>query len=118
MLHVNLFGCTLLGERGIFLSFPLTLRCDNLGHTYLTINSIMHSQTKHIELDYHFIHERVAEKPLQVSFVSNKDQLTDILTKPLSTSQFLQLRSSLTLTLVPLELQGMSRHLLEYWRSN
>lgn len=66
----------------------------------------MHSRTKHVELEYHFVDELMAAKSLHVAFFSSKDQIADILTKPLSTTRFLQLQSSLTLTLVPLELQG------------
>lgn len=66
---------------------------------------MLHAHTKHVELNYHFVHERVAAKTLQVSFISSKDQIAVILTKPLSTTRFLQLQSSLTIAVVPLESQ-------------
>ncbi|KAF5475573.1 hypothetical protein F2P56_007367 [Juglans regia] len=94
---------SLLRELGIFLQDPPKLWCDNLGATYLTVNPILHARTKHVELDYHFVRDRVAAKTLTVSFLSSKDQLADILTKPLSTARFQFLRSSLTLHPVPLE---------------
>lgn len=97
---------SLLKELGIFLSSTPTLLCDNIRVTYLSKNPIMYSQTKQIELDYHFVWEWIAAKSLQVSFVSSKDQLAYILTKPLSTNRFLQLWSSLTLTFVPLGSRG------------
>jgi hypothetical protein len=37
-----------------------------------------------VEVDYHFVHERVANKKLEVRFVSTKDQVADGFTKPLS----------------------------------
>lgn len=46
---------SLLSELGMFLSKPLTLYCDNLGATYFLINPIMHSQTKYVDVDYHFV---------------------------------------------------------------
>lgn len=67
------------------------------GATYFSVNPVLHTHTKHIELDYHFIRERVPTKTLDVSFVSNKKQLANILTKPLPTAQFSSLRSSLTI---------------------
>lgn len=70
------------------------------------MNLVMHTHTKYIELDYHFIRKRAAAKSLQISFVSSKDQIVDILTKPLLTNRFMQLRSSLSLTSVPLEWRG------------
>ncbi|XP_041009156.1 uncharacterized mitochondrial protein AtMg00810-like [Juglans microcarpa x Juglans regia] len=97
---------SLLKELGVGLSDPPTLWCDNIGATYLSMNLVLHSRTKHVELDYHFIRERVAAKALHVAFVSSKDQVADIFTKPLSTTRFTLLRSSLTLAQVPLESRG------------
>lgn len=92
-----------LKELVIFLRDPPILWCDNLAATYLTINPILHSHTKHVELDDHFVRDCVAAKSLQVSFLSSKDQLADNFTKPLSAARFAQLRSSLTLCPVVLD---------------
>lgn len=73
-----------------------TLWYDNLGATYFSVNPVLDARTKHVESDYHFVRERMAAKTLQVSFVSSKYQIADILTKLLANLQFLQLRSSLT----------------------
>ncbi|KAF5464008.1 hypothetical protein F2P56_014124 [Juglans regia] len=72
---------SLLTELGIVISDIPTLFCDNLGATYLSVNPVMHSRIKHVDLDYHFVRDRVAAKTLAVQ---SKDQLADILTKPLS----------------------------------
>lgn len=45
-----------------FQSLPPTLWCHNLGVTYLSVNPIMHSCTKHIEVNFHFIWDWVASK--------------------------------------------------------
>ncbi|KAF5470623.1 hypothetical protein F2P56_011125 [Juglans regia] len=94
---------SLLKELGIFQKNPPTPWCDNLGATYLSVNPVLHSITKHVDLDYHFVREWVDAKTLQVSFISSNDQIADILTKPLSAVRFQQLRSSLTITSVPLD---------------
>ncbi|KAM1332377.1 hypothetical protein ACFX2F_008552 [Malus domestica] len=58
----------------------------------------MYQMTKHIEVDIHFVRERVAKKLLQVHFVSSNEQFADILTKGLSTPLFQRHCSNLRLS--------------------
>jgi len=75
---------------------PMTiLWCDNLGATYLYVNPIFHARTKHVEVDYHFVRDRVAKKEIEVRFISSRDQLVDVLTKPLPPASFTYFRSKL-----------------------
>lgn len=50
---------SLLLELGFPALKPVIIWCDNIGSIYLSANPIFHARTKHIELDYHFIHEQV-----------------------------------------------------------
>jgi hypothetical protein len=79
---------SLLKELGVFQSRPPRLWCDNLRATYLTINPVFHTRTKHIEVDFHFVREQVACKAMEVWFISLGDQIADILTKPLPRALF------------------------------
>jgi hypothetical protein len=82
----------LLRELGISLPRPPSLWCDNIGATYLTGNPIFHRRMKHVEVDYHFLCERVGMNQLDVRHKSSKDQLADIMTKALPASSFTHLR--------------------------
>lgn len=55
---------SLLKELGIVQHKTPILWCDNIGATYLTANPVFHARTKHIEVDYHFVRERVAQNNL------------------------------------------------------
>jgi hypothetical protein len=52
---------------------------------------------KHVEVDYHFVGERVALKQLDVHTISSKDQLADIMMKALLAPAFTYLRHNLNL---------------------
>jgi hypothetical protein len=47
--------------------------CDNLGATYLMVNPVFLDRTNQIEIDLHFVHERVATSPLDIMFISTHD---------------------------------------------
>ncbi|KAL6342162.1 hypothetical protein AAG906_004482 [Vitis piasezkii] len=84
---------------------PLVLFCDNLNATHLAAHPILHARTKHIEIDYHFIRDRVLHKSLLVKFTPSKEQLADVLTKSLSAPRFQSLRNKLTVFHSPLNLR-------------
>jgi hypothetical protein len=77
---------------------PSTLWCDNIGATFLASNPQFHARTKHIEINYHFVRERVASNKIKVKFVCSKDQLADCLTKPLPLPRFEFLRFKLNVS--------------------
>jgi histone deacetylase 1/2 len=77
------------------------LWCDNLVVTYLSVNLIFHARTKHVEVDYHFVRDRVAKKEIEVRFISSQDQLADVLTKPLPHAPFTYFWSKLHVEFPP-----------------
>jgi histone deacetylase 1/2 len=87
----------LLKELGVIQQRAPILWCDNLGATYLTANPVFHARTKHIEIDFHFVRERVAEGALDVRFISTHDQLADVFTKPATRQMLDRFRTNLNL---------------------
>jgi hypothetical protein len=83
-------------------SSATTIWCDNLGATYLSVNPVFHACTKHVEVDYYFVRDRVAKKEIQIHFIPSKDQLADVLTKPLPHSAFASVRSKFYVVSPPL----------------
>ena len=68
---------------------------DNIGAIYLSANLIFHSRMKHVEIDFHFVWEKVLKKDLQVLFLSTKEQVVDGFTKALSKLPFHKFRDKL-----------------------
>lgn len=85
----------LLHELRIPIHDPPRLLCDNVGAIYLCSNPVLHSRMKYISLDYNFVREQVQTNKLIVTHVSTKDQLADLLTKPLPTTKFTELMSKI-----------------------
>ncbi|CAN6218258.1 unnamed protein product [Urochloa humidicola] len=69
--------------------------CDNISTIYMSANPVQHQRTKHVEIDLHFVRERVATGAVRVLHVPTSSQYADIFTKGLPTSVFQEFRSSL-----------------------
>jgi hypothetical protein len=69
--------------------------CDNVSAVYLSTNPIQHQRTKHVEIDLHFVRERVALGAVRVLHVPTTSQFADVFTKGLPSAIFMDFRSSL-----------------------
>jgi hypothetical protein len=74
------------------------LWCDNLGAKYLASSPIFHGRMKYVEIDYHFVLNRVVKKLLDVRFIGTDGQLADGFTKALSNRWFGIFQNNLNLT--------------------
>ncbi|XP_071693849.1 uncharacterized mitochondrial protein AtMg00810-like [Rutidosis leptorrhynchoides] len=69
--------------------------CDNVSAIYLSSNPVQHQRTKHIELDIHFVHEKVARGQVRVLHVHTRFQIADIFTEGLPCILIEEFRNSL-----------------------
>jgi len=79
---------------------------DNINAYHMAKNHVFHARTKHIEIDLHFIRDQVTRGKLQLQFIPTKKQPTDLLTKNLTNSKFLSLKTQLCIIPRPFHLRG------------
>jgi hypothetical protein len=73
------------------------LICDNESAIRMTDNPIEHSRTKHITIRYHFLRDHQQRGDIEIAYVSTKEQLADIFTKPLNEKTFTKLSNELNI---------------------
>ena len=69
-------------------SSPMKLYCDNNAAISIAHNPILHDRTKHVEVDKHFIEEKIDNGLVHMEHIPFGEQVADIFTKGLHTRQF------------------------------
>jgi len=72
-----------LEDLGFKQTRPMELVCDNQAATHIANNPVFHERTKHIEVDCHFLREKILQNIVTTSHVQSNDQLADLFTKAL-----------------------------------
>ena len=70
---------------------------DNQAALTLLKHPITSKRSKHIDIIYHFAHERVARKEIEFKYISTNEMVADILTKPLPELKFKACRMAMGL---------------------
>jgi hypothetical protein len=63
---------------------PVPIQIDNQSCIALAKNPEHHTRTKHIDIQHHFIREKVENNQVQLIYCPTEEMKADILTKPLS----------------------------------
>ena len=87
-----------------------SILCDNSSTIKLSKNPVMHGRIKHIDVRFHFLRDLIKDGVVKLDHCSSKDQLADIMTKPLSLEIFTRLSELLGVC-------GTKGKLVENWRS-
>ncbi|XP_019055080.1 PREDICTED: uncharacterized protein LOC109115472 [Nelumbo nucifera] len=88
----------ILREMGFSPTSSLVLWCDNIGATYLASDPVQRSHSKHVELDYHSVRDKVQHRLLEIIFLFTVDQTVDVFTKPLHVRRFFFLCDKFSMT--------------------
>ena len=78
----------LLKEMRLSEGSKLTLYCDNKASISIAHNPVQHDRTKHVEIDRHFIKEKLVNDVLSLFHISSEKQLADVFTKGLNHRTF------------------------------
>nr|GFB74801.1 retrovirus-related Pol polyprotein from transposon TNT 1-94 [Tanacetum cinerariifolium] len=83
--------------------------CDSKAAIAISCNPVQHSCTKHIDVHYHFIKEKVEKGIVELFFVGTEYQLADLFTKALPVERFQYLVRRLGMRcLTPAELEALA----------
>ena len=66
----------------------IPLRWDNQGFIFLAYNPVFHARTKHIDIQQHYIWNKVAERRIELIYVLADKMVADSLTKPFTHVKF------------------------------
>nr|GEW39149.1 retrotransposon protein, putative, unclassified [Tanacetum cinerariifolium] len=87
----------------------IPMYCDSKAAIAISCNPVQHSRTKHIDVRYHFIKEKVEKGIVELFFVGTEYQLADLFTKALSEDRFKYLVKRLGMRcLTPEELEALA----------
>ena len=88
----------LLNEIGLEQRDPTAIHCDNLSAITITCDATYHAHTKHINIYYHYIREKVASNEASLTYVALKDNIADIMTKAIPPENHNELKELLGIT--------------------
>nr|GFA70109.1 retrovirus-related Pol polyprotein from transposon TNT 1-94 [Tanacetum cinerariifolium] len=93
--YVSLYACcaqvlwmrTQLTDYGFYFD-QIPMCCDSKAAIAISCNPVQHSHTKHIDVRYHFIKEKVEKGIVELFFIRTEYQLADLFTKALPEERF------------------------------
>ncbi|RVW97655.1 Retrovirus-related Pol polyprotein from transposon TNT 1-94 [Vitis vinifera] len=85
----------ILKELGIISNSTMTVLCDNKATISIAKNPVQHDRTKHVEIDHHFIKEKLEGGTIRLMYIPSSRQTADILIKALPKATYKNMKSKL-----------------------
>ena len=79
---------SLLRDLGLSKLEPVQLLCNNQAALHIAANPVFHERIKHIEVDCHFVRDKLKLGQIAAAYVSPKHQVADFFTKIVSVDQY------------------------------
>ena len=80
------------------IDYAIPLYSDSQSAIYLAENLTFHARNKHVEVQYHFVHEKLLLGDINMQFVNTNNQVVDIFTKGFSSTKFTEFQKQLGIT--------------------
>ena len=88
------------------IDYSMPVYCDNQSAVGLAENPVFHARTKHVEVHYHFIKEKVLQEEIEMHQVKTDDQVADLFTKGLNGGTIEKFRRQLNMYRVEVCVEG------------
>ena len=87
----------LLKDLGVKIQRPLVIYCANISAILLAKNLVFHARSKHIQVHYHFVREKIVKGLIELRHIKTEDRVVNIFTKPLRKDKFFKFKRKLSL---------------------